>query len=386
MVPRPTIRAGPVTKLTSRFALESGSARRLDLPRLMFSLAVAAVSLSTASVALAELDLRWNAPRGCPQRQDVLEKIRAIAGSALDESEALSVEGNITREARTARLELLVRDGERRERREIASESCSALAGAAAVTLALLLGVGNGEPSASDEPASSDPNASGTTEQGASSVVAAEPRAQTGDSGAESDAARAENIEGDRNVAGGRSTGIALSPPRDWAIVVRAPILAADMGPLPQPALGIGLGVGLRFRAWALLLGAQLSREQSISSGLAQEGSGADLQRATGQLLMCRGWRWGSVEASPCLGLSVEHVTARGFGDGVSPQPRRALWPAPGVAAALHWHTLESLAFFVSVSAHLELSRPRLLIQDLGEVRQLGPATLGASVGLEWIL
>jgi hypothetical protein len=358
---------------------------RLDLPRAALSLALLATSLGTASMAHAELDLRWNAPKGCPQRRDVLEKIRTIAGSALDEGDALSVEGNITREAGKARLELLVRDGERRERREITSASCSALAGAAVVTLALLLGVDDAELNANDEPTAPDPNASGTAQQGARSDVAAQPRTQGAGSGEEA-TAPAENVEEDRDVAAERSTGADPRSQRSWAFVVRAPILAADMGPLPQPALGIGLGAGVRFRAWAILLGAQLSREQSISSGLAQEGSGAELQRATGQLLLCHGWRWGNFEVSPCLGLSVEHVTARGFGEGVSPQPRRALWPAPGIAVALHWHTLESLAFFASVSGHLELSRPRLLIQDLGEIQQLAPATLGAAIGLEWIL
>lgn len=346
----------------------------------MLSLALLLASLGTASVAHAELALRWNAPPGCPQRQDVLEKIRAIAGAALQDGDALSVEGNITREAGRARLELLVRDGERREQREIASESCSALAGAAAVTLALLLGVENAESSANGDPTAADPNASGTAERSVGSDAATQVRTRG------EDAARTENAEQDRGVAPARSARAEASSQRDWAFLVRAPIFAADVGPLPQPALGIGLGVGMRFRAWAVLLGAQLSREQSISSGLAQPGSGAELRRATGELLVCRGWRWGNLEASPCLGLSVEHVTARGFGDGVSARPRRALWPAPGISAALHWHTLKSLAFFASVSGHLELSRPRLLIQNLGEVRQLGPATLGAAIGLEWIL
>ena len=47
---------------------------------------------------------------------------------------------------------------------------------------------------------------------------------------------------------------------------------------------------------------------------------------------------------------------------------------------------MKSLAFFAGVTGYLELSRPRLVIEGLGEVRQLAPVAAGAMVGVEWIL
>jgi hypothetical protein len=168
--------------------------------------------------------------------------------------------------------------------------------------------------------------------------------------------------------------------------VVRAPVIAADLGLLPRPTLGVGIGAGMRYDGWRLVLAGHLSRAQTLSAREPGGTFGAELQRATGRLLTCHGWRWSQFELAPCIELAIEHVTARGFGEGVSPQARRAVWLAPGAGAVAHWYALESLAFFSGITGYLELSRPRLVVQDLGEVRQLGPASIGAAVGLEWIL
>jgi hypothetical protein len=142
----------------------------------------------------------------------------------------------------------------------------------------------------------------------------------------------------------------------------------------------------MRYDAWRVVLAGQLSRAQTVGAPESGENIGAELQRATGQLLTCRGWRWTDFELAPCVGLALEHVSARGFGDGVSPRVRRALWLAPGAGAVAYWYALESWAFFAGITGYLELSRPLIVIQDLGQIRQLGPAAIGAAVGFEWIL
>jgi hypothetical protein len=352
-------------------------------PALAFALVAA--SLTSAAAARADLDLQWDAPPNCPQRREVLDRIRAIAGSALDETDALSVAGRIRRVHGRDRLELLVRDGPHVRRRVIAADSCSVLADAAAATLALLLGAGAGseDPSADDDPAAlerssraSEPSAADRGER------------RRDERGAERQAlpGSPERVEPDRVAPAAPAASTAFTAKRPWALVVRGPVLAADLGPLPSPALGVGVGIGMRYEAWAVLLTGHLSREQTLSA-LGPDGPfGAELQRATGQLLACHGWRWSQLEIAPCVGVAFEHVTARGFGAGVSPQARRALWPAPGAGAVAYWYALESLAFFVAASGYLELSRPRLVIQDLADVRQLGPAAVVSSLGLEWIL
>lgn len=319
------------------------------LPRVTLALALGAASLGSAP-AHAQLDLRWETTRGCPARADVLARIRAIAGAALDEDPELAVEAKVEREHGRFRLELLVRRGHEVSRRVITSDSCTSLAGAAAVSLELLLGAHkqSGERRAQDDSSAGERDASERPEPSAAS-------------GAESTAAW------------------------PWSFVLHAPVLAADLELFPRPALGIGLGAGIRYRAWQIFATGYVYRAQSVASLEPGSAFGARLRRASGQLFTCHGRRWSQFEAAPCIALALEYVTARGFGEGVAPRLRHAVWPAVGAGLVTHWYALESLALFAALSGYVELARPRVAIQDLGLVRRLAPATVSATLGLEWI-
>ena len=102
--------------------------------------------------------------------------------------------------------------------------------------------------------------------------------------------------------------------------------------------------------------------------------------------MACRGWRSLRFEIAPCVGVALEHLNARGFGDGISPASERATWPVVSAGGSAHWYATESLAFLLSMTGYLELSRPRIVIEGLGEIAQLAPVALGATFGVEWIL
>jgi hypothetical protein len=370
--------------LAARSTRQIVAARRTSRTRQApLALALAAAWLLAAPPARAQLNLKWEAPPGCPRRGEVLERIRALAGPSLEKTENLSAEGRITPANGRFYLTLLVRDGRHVRKRAIASDSCADLAGAAAITLALLLGI---DVNAAAPPAGAAPrkdSASGTDGQGASKERGSEDR------GAKED----ERGGGDRSAQGdesaGRSPGPAESPaPRGWNVLLRAPILAADLGPLPNPSVGAGLGVGVRYESWRLVLTGHAYLGQSVDAPEAgsEFDAGADLQRVTGHLSLCRGWRSSGFEIAPCLGLALEYVTAEGFGQRVSPEAQRALWPALSAGAVAHWYPLKSLAFFAGVTGYVELSRPHLVIEGLGEIRQLAPIAAGAVIGVEWIL
>jgi hypothetical protein len=110
------------------------------------------------------------------------------------------------------------------------------------------------------------------------------------------------------------------------------------------------------------------------------------VRRITGRFVACRGWRSQRFELAPCVGLALEYAAARGFGEGVSPHTPQVVWPAPSVGAVAFGHVSKSLAFFLSVNGSLELARPRVVIEGIGELAQLEGAAAGAAVGLEWIL
>jgi hypothetical protein len=357
----------------------------------MLTLTVVTIGIMIAPAARAQLNFQWDAPPRCPRRGEVLDRIRALAGSSLDKADGLSAEGKIARTNGRFWLTLVVRDGRQVRKRVITADSCADLAGAAAVTLALLLGA---DVSAAESRAPSDTRGAApqtTPDQGERSDGANEEarREQQSERGAADRAKQSdEPAERSRALQDSSAAPSGLSSARRWTILIRAPIVAADVGPLPQPSAGLGLGAGIGYESWRFLVAGHVHRGQTIGAADpgASFGAGADLERITTHLVTCRGWRSVKFEIAPCVGLAVEHLTAQGFGQGVSPELRRALWAAPSAGAVAHWYTLKSLAFFAGATGYLELSRPRLAIEGLGEVRQLGPVAARLTVGLEWIL
>lgn len=362
-------------------------------PHATLTLALGAIGMLIAPAARAQLNLQWEAPPSCPRRGEVLDRIRAVAGSSLDKADGLSAEGKIARTNGRFSLTLVVRDGRQVRKRVITADSCADLAGAAAITLALLLG---GDVSAAESGAQSDargeaapqsgaPN-QGERSAGASDETRREPQSER--AGTDRRKQSDELAERSRIPPDGPAAPGGLPSARRWTLLVRAPILAADVGPLPQPSVGGGLGGGIGYEAWRFLVTGHVHRGQTIDAPdpAAAFAAGADLERITAQLVTCRGWRSVQFEIAPCIGLAVEHLTAQGFGQGVSPELRRAFWAAPSAGAVAQWYALKSLALFAGATGYLELSRPRLVIEGLGEVRQLGPAGARLTVGMEWIL
>jgi hypothetical protein len=348
--------------------------------------------MMAAYPARAQLNLRWDAPPSCPGRGEVLDRIRALAGSSLDHAEGLSAEGSIARTNGRFSLTLVVRDGRRLRKRVITSDSCADLGGAAAITLALLLGV---DVSAAESRAQKDTRGEtapydGEPDEGERNAPAGgetrgEQHSERG--GKDRDNRSEERAERGRVSTDGPAT-LGGSSTRRWNLLIRAPILAADLGPLPEPSVGVGLGAGIGYESWRFLVAGHVYRGQAVSAmdPGAAFAAGADLERITAHLAICRGWRSVGFEIAPCVGLAVEHLTARGFGQGVAPELQGALWAAPSAGAALHWYALKSLALFVGATGDLELSRPRIVIEGLGEVRQLGPVSARVTAGMEWIL
>jgi hypothetical protein len=368
----------------------SGRFSRAAFVRRMACRAALGIALLTMScfaerTAHADLDLRWDAPSGCPSKEDIRKRLHALAGAVLEQAVGVSAEGTIARSAGRFQLTLLVQDGSGVRKRVLASDSCEILGGVAVVTLALVLGV---------------------------DVGAADPGADGQDGEARKGAVEGSAL-GDRNGIAGRvpesSPGASLAAkpatsPRDDApalaeaaapggpasahrlgIIIRAPAVIADRGPLPNSDLGIGLGAGIRYGSWRLLLSVHLFAGQTVDLPGQDGAMGAELKRRSGQLALCRGWRLSRFEVAPCVGAAVEYMTARAYGPGVSPATRQAVWAAPSAGFVAHWYATESLALLVSVTGYLELSRPELVIQGLGEVARLGAAAVGAGAGLEWI-
>ena len=85
------------------------------------------VTARAAAVPRPSIDLRWEAPQGCPQERDVRGRIQKILGSGRHDS-PLRAEGTITRIDGRFRLDLVVQIGGVAGTRTLVSKSCEDLA------------------------------------------------------------------------------------------------------------------------------------------------------------------------------------------------------------------------------------------------------------------
>jgi hypothetical protein len=297
---------------------------------------------AAAEPASAVVDLRWEAPPGCPQQGEVKERIQRLLGSAEWEG-VLTAEGTIERADGRFRLTLVMHAGELTGTRSIDASSCEDLAGAAAIALGLLVRsakTGN-SPAPAPQP-----------------TAAAEPAPPS-----------------DLPPEAG---------PRRWLVPVQAPLLALGIGPLPRATLGVGAGVGIEHDAWRLRLSGLWWGQESVPARDAPE-VGADVQRATAGLRACRGFGTSSLEIAPCFATALEHVSARGTGQDIAPAERHATWVAIGAGVEGRLHLAGWLSLLTQIDGQLELSRPQIWIDGVGLVAKLAPATLTIAIGPEWI-
>jgi hypothetical protein len=120
--------------------MTSALARLRERPQLaaLFAL-VLGLLLTTPAMAEPQLELSWSAPPNCPQETAVRQKLRAIWGESQPKTQRLRADGVIVRVGHRFRLTLTLLDASADRSRSIDADSCADLAGAAAVTLGLLL-------------------------------------------------------------------------------------------------------------------------------------------------------------------------------------------------------------------------------------------------------
>lgn len=350
------------------------------------------------------IDLRWEAPPGCPQESDVRSRIQKILGSGRHDS-PLRAEGTITRMDRRFRLELVVRIGDLAGTRGIESTSCEDLAGAAAVEIGLLIhSVEAGAKPNHDEsqsptsPPLGGPGTSGSGSDGGSGLSSPDGSVAS-PAGPPSDRAKPERRTEVASEANEPTPP--TETPRRWHILVQAPIVALGVGPLSGPSLGAGLSLGFEYARWLLQVQGLSWRRQNVpASGF--PGYGADVDRIGASLWTCHELRFSRFGLSPCLAAGIERVSASGTGSNILPSSRHTIAMSAGAGLQGRLHLASFVRLLLAVSGEIELVRPQLLIQGLGPlappakemeppdpptpVYRFAPAALTALLGLEWAL
>ncbi|HLV67111.1 MAG TPA: hypothetical protein VKY73_14925 [Polyangiaceae bacterium] len=303
------------------------------------------------------------------------------------------VAGRIVPHAGRYRLTLTVHEGGSVWKRTMDSDSCADLAGAAAVVLGLFFeqnpamtdatprsrsGSRREAPGARREP-SAEPPASPDAERDdamdAEPPSTDEPPAEPRTEPAPSPAPRPSRPETQSPDFGER---------RRWHALLTVPVALLDLGPISDSALTYGGGLGLRLDAWRVIALGRLPRRTTLSARDFPDVD-VEIERLGAELWVCRGWRAGPLELGPCLSAALEHRTARGVGPEVVGRSARALSLALGGGAVVQWFPLEWVALTGTALVRVESSRPRLVIDGLGEVARFGPAQVSFSLGPEWI-
>lgn len=345
---------------------------------------LACASVRAQSPELVELT--WDAPAGCPGAADVQARIRRLAASARPTGTALRAEGTITRKADGGlHLKLVIRAGELVGERNLEGRSCEDLAGAASVNLALLL--------SSQEPLSAadvggPPTVSSPADQ-ASQPNAAEPaKAQPAATGLKLEAEepkQPKQPEEREDSEVSRASVVDAPSARAWRALLDVPLASLELGPMPRPSFGGALAAGVLLDRWRILAEGGLWLRQELTVK-APAGVGAAVDRLDAGLRACRAFPFGRFELAPCLIVSLQHVSARGTGAHVVPQTAESTWVAAGAGVQARLQLVSWLSLLASVDARVEGSRPRITIDGVGRVGQLGPAAVKMVIGPGWIL
>jgi hypothetical protein len=170
---------------------------------------------------------------------------------------------------------------------------------------------------------------------------------------------------------------------RSWRLLAAAPELAVDFGPLPRPTFGIGASVGVESGRASLRLVGHWSTMQRLAS--VASGYGAELRYAALGLWACHEFSSGAVSAAPCLQATASWLHAKGYGPYLKAEQKNELWLGLGAGGIARVRLRDWLSLILGAGARVELSRPKIVLEQVGTLGRLAPVAATLSVGPEWI-
>ena len=268
-----------------------------------------------------DLDVRWSAPRDCPDREGLREGLSRRVGRDVrfGSEAAVGLSGTIVAQGSGYELDLETRSPAGSERRTLQARSCSELARASLLIAALLL--------------SAAPEAD-------SQLTAAEPAE--------------------------------LEPVPRWFLFARARVIG-DLGSLASASVGPGLALGFGLDRTLFELGGVLFPAQNLS---AEDGGRAPgrLQLTAASAGVCHEL-FGGPTLAPCLHFEAGRLTARGR-ELANATEVHASWltAVAGVRAGVR--LFDQVFCVADLRAGLPLGRPRFGVRGLGAVHEV-PRLIG---------
>jgi hypothetical protein len=329
--------------------------------------ALLALPRPAAAQPSTHLALAWNAPAGCPTEADVQARVASLLGGEAATSGVADVRatGQIVRSGAAYRLQLSMSAGSLSSSRVLEAGSCDELAGAAAISLALLARSGTAEPPLAGTNLTGDASA-----PPAEAARPAEPRPAVS-----APPAPTEQDEARRP---------AEVSPRALHFVLHAPLALVGRGTLPSLGVGLGAAAGLRWRSLRVLAGAELWKEQERE----QLGAVARFTLQSARLDACLTQAFGLLDLGPCAGVAGERLVGQGLASSTfAARSARSLWLSGtgGVLASLQVPGTTFWRIVAHATVRVPSTRTRFVIDQLGTVHQPAVAALNLDFGCEWI-
>jgi hypothetical protein len=306
------------------------------------------VSMIAAAPGGPDVELRWEAPPGCPDRSKIdADLARFLAHGAQRDPTPVEIDARVEKSGEKFVLTLAVRASAGAIEKTMRADDCKVLASAVALVVAVLL----------------DPTA----------VVETVERERV--------APPPPPVEPKPAPAPKREPTPKPKPrPRLEVQGLVRPFAAGSFGPLPRFGVATGGLLGVRIGRARIEAHAIWDAPQRARASGTDAGARLDLW-ALGPR-GCFAPRWRTLEVPVCLGGEIGRMRGRGFGLSVS-RSARATWAAFTAGATLLWVPLRWIAVGGGVDAVVALTRPSFVIDDIGRVHRPRPAGVRIHAGLE---
>lgn len=305
------------------------------------------------------LQLRWEAPEGCPDHDDALARVTRFLGRPPGRAEDPHVDATVRITEHeglfVAELDLAGDDGQRR----LEAGRCEVVTDAAAYIVATMIDPMVDPPLPEAEPVPAEP----------APVVEPAPPPRREATPEPAPVPERRTSPTPRASARGRPRAALRVGP------------AIGVGPLPSVGPGIGGGAALllhRLRI-ELLAAHWFSRPARLAD---RPEAGGDIDLTTGTVRVCPVVVLQPVEIPVCAGFELGSMHGRGVGIS-DPAEARLLWAAFSAGPGLVWMPVRRVGLWLDAALVVPVSRPVFSAEGLGRVHQPAPAAFSGMLGVE---
>lgn len=328
-----------------------------------------------------ELSFTWEAPSNCPQRQDVLEQIRELSRDAYPGDRRLHVRGSITElDHNRYVLELTLEAAEGSKVRRLEANACRQLAGGAAVIVGLELTRARQGKSGADAAADGTSDTTNANASNDSSTASnAGGASGKGAPGSNRAAGSSADSEPEKETSDKRAESLAEAlRVRPWWLEL--PKGGVTLLTLPSPVFTLGASFGRRLGRWSIGLDGDYGFARSVNSTTLASAA-ASVQLHSAALSVAHTWRAGALVLEPGLSVGGVYLLASGSGNEIASSRARTILGQVGLNLNLSWLLTNNFALRAAVFGGIFSGRPSLVVDDLGELRRLGPGMVACSLG-----